>query len=54
MFFWNSHFWIKINQKLKKLLDALDEYQTTMYEEQQDISSDLAKDFILKDSYKFN
>ena len=41
-------------KKLKKLLDALDEYQTIMYEEQQDVSADLAKDFILKDSYKLN
>jgi len=41
-------------KKLKKLLDALDEYQTIMHEEQQDVSADLAKDFILKSSYKLN
>jgi hypothetical protein len=40
--------------KLKKLLDALDEYQTILHKEQQDVSAELAKDFILKNSYKFN
>lgn len=40
--------------KLKKLLDALDEYQTILHENQEDVSADLAKDFILKSSYKLN
>jgi ribosome assembly protein YihI (activator of Der GTPase) len=40
--------------KLKKLLDALDEYQTIIHEDQRDVSAELAKDFILKHSYKFN
>jgi hypothetical protein len=40
--------------KLKKLLDALDDYQTILHKEQQDVSAELAKDFILKNSFKFN
>ena len=40
--------------KLKKLLDALDDYQTILHKEQRDVSAELAKDFILKNSFKFN
>jgi hypothetical protein len=40
--------------KLKKLLDALDDYQTILHKEKQDVSAELAKDFILKNSFKFN
>ena len=40
--------------KLKKLLEALDDYQTILHKEQRDVSAELAKDFILKNSFKFN
>lgn len=41
-------------QKLKYLLDALDEYQTNLFEDQNDATSELVKDYSLKSLYKLN
>lgn len=41
-------------KKLKFLLDALDEYQTNLLENQNDATSELAKEYSLKNAYKFN
>lgn len=40
--------------KLKSLLDALDEYQSNLYEERIDATSELAKDFTVQATFKFN
>ena len=41
-------------KKLKFLLDALDEYQTNLLENQNDATSELAKEYTIKNAYKFN
>lgn len=41
-------------QKLKALLDALDEYQSNLFEEKLDATSDIAKDYSATGIFKFN
>lgn len=41
-------------KKLKSLLDALDEYQTYLYEAREDATASLASDFMEERSFKFN
>lgn len=42
------------SQKLKGLLDALDEYQSIVYEQKADITTKLADQFMLQGLFKFN
>ena len=41
-------------RKLKGLIDALDEYQSKIFDNKMDVTSELAKDFSLTGLYKFN
>ncbi len=41
-------------KKLKALLDALDDYQSNLYEERLDATSELATEFSLQGSHKLN
>lgn len=41
-------------KKLKSLLDALDEYQTTLYEAREDATLSLVSDFMDERPFKFN
>lgn len=41
-------------KKLKNLLDALDDYQNTLFSKTRDATSDLAKEFSLKGSVVLN
>lgn len=40
--------------KLKGLIDALDEYQSKIFDKKIDVTSELAKDFSVTGLYKFN
>jgi len=41
-------------KKLKALLDALDEYQTNLFDDQYDATTELANNYTMKGVYKLN
>jgi len=41
-------------KKLKILIDALDEYQSKIFNNKIDVTSELAKEFLIVGSFKFN